>query len=156
VTTNKENRSSHTEERATVQRTSYGYRVELPVEFETAVEKTIEVLKDRGFGVLTDIDVRATLKEKLDVDFRDYRILGACNPPNAYQALEAEEDIGLLLPCNVVVYDLGNGKTRIVAIDPEVAMKITDNDAVGPMARDIGEKLKRALNGLTEALSKKV
>ena len=101
-----------------------------------------------GFGVLTEIDVKATLKKKLDVDFRKYIILGACNPPFAYRALKAEPNVGLLLPCNVVVQERGDGAVEVSAIDPVAAMQVVDNDELGSVASEIREKLRRVLSNL--------
>ena len=133
--------------------TQYAFRTDLPVSFDTALDKVTEALSDEGFGILTEIDVRETLKKKLDVDFRQYRILGACNPPLAHQALKIEDDIGLLLPCNVVVADIGENNTRIAAIDPTAAMTIADNDRVEPIAADVAERLKRVLTAVEESLT---
>jgi len=96
----------------------YHFTKRLQVPFETAIVQVTEALKQRGFGILTEIDVRQTLKKKLDVDFRPYRILGACNPPLAYQALQAEDKIGTMLPCNVIVQDVGGGTVEVSAVDP--------------------------------------
>src|SRR5512146_3601006 len=110
---------------------SYYFSKTLNMSFDKAIAGVTEELKREGFGILTDIDVKATLKKKLDVEFRPYVILGACNPPFAYQALQAERDIGLLLPCNVVVYACEQEGTSVVAaMDPEEARKLTGNDAV--------------------------
>lgn len=120
--------------------------VDLP--FEETVEKVTEALKSEGFGVLTEIDVKATLKKKLGVDFRNYRILGACNPPFAHKALQAERLIGAMLPCNVVVQDAEAGGTEIAAIDPAASMQAVDNPALGEVAGEVRDKLKRVIGGL--------
>ena len=110
---------------------------------------TRDALAKEGFGVLTEIDVRATLKKKLDVDTRPYIILGACNPPFAYKALTAERDIGLLLPCNVVVYEADEpGKSVVVAMDPVEALSLTENEDVRPIAEEVKELLTRALDAV--------
>jgi uncharacterized protein (DUF302 family) len=108
--------------------------------FEEAVERVTAAFKSEGFGVLTTIDVKQTLKEKLDVDRPRYVILGACNPHFAHQALEAEPDIGLLLPCNVVVYEHAGG-TRVAAMDPEAALRLSGNPDVEPMAREVRQRI---------------
>jgi len=113
--------------------------------FEEAVEKVTEELKKEGFGVLTEIDVQATLKKKLDVDFRKYRILGACNPLFAHKALQAENKIGAMLPCNVIVQELDNGKIEIAAVDPVASMKAVDNDKLGEIAGEIRAKLEKVI-----------
>jgi uncharacterized protein (DUF302 family) len=132
------------------QTTSYGIATTVALPYERAVERTREELAKEGFGVLTEIDVAATLKKKLDVDFRPYVILGACNPPLAHRALTAERDIGLLLPCNVVVY-AGDapGTSVVAAMDPVAALALTGNDAVRPLAREVRERLERALQRLS-------
>lgn len=117
--------------------------VRLP--FDAAIEKVIAALKEEGFGVLTDIDVRATLKAKLDVDWRPYRILGACNPPLAHRALQAEDKIGTMLPCNVIVQDLGNGEVEVAAIDPSASMDRIGNAALTELARTVRAKLETVL-----------
>lgn len=124
----------------------FGRTVELS--FDDAVVRVTEELKKEGFGVLTEIDMQATLKKKLDVDFRPYKILGACNPPFAYKALQAEQNIGLLLPCNVIVQDAGNGKTEISAIDPLVSMSNVENPALEPVAAEIKAKLQRVIQNV--------
>jgi uncharacterized protein (DUF302 family) len=118
--------------------------VELP--YDQALERTREALGAEGFGVLTEIDVKATFEKKLGVDFRPYIILGACNPPLAHQALSAERDIGLLLPCNVIVYANDDGNTTTVsAIDPVAQLTIADSKAVEPIAKDVKDRLQRVL-----------
>ncbi len=116
--------------------------------FEEAVEKVTEELKKEGFGVLTEIDVQTTLKKKLDVDFRKYRILGACNPPFAHKALQAENKIGAMLPCNVIVQELDNGKTEVAAVDPVASMKAVDNDKLGEIAGEIRAKLEKVIENV--------
>ncbi|MAQ15129.1 MAG: hypothetical protein CMN30_10105 [Sandaracinus sp.] len=126
----------------------YGFGTTLQdVTFEDAVERVTACLKDEGFGVLTEIDVQATLKKKLDVDFRPYTILGACNPELAKQALDAEPSIGLLLPCNVVVQTTATGVTVTVA-DPKAMFQVVDNDAVAPVAADAEARLRRVVAAL--------
>ncbi len=116
--------------------------------FDEAVEKVTEELKKEGFGILTEIDVQATLKKKLNVDFRNYRILGACNPPFAYRSLQAEAAIGILLPCNVVIRELEDGRIEIDIIDPLVAMQVVENDAMEAIATEIHDKLQKVTNSL--------
>ena len=103
---------------------SYYFSKILQISFDVAVAKTVEELKKEGFGILTEIDVKETLKKKLNVDFRKYKILGACNPPFAYQALQSEDKVGLMLPCNVIVQETPDGKTEVSAIDPIASMII--------------------------------
>ena len=126
---------------------SYGFSRTVPLSYEDAVKRVTEELKKEGFGVLTTIDVKATLKQKLNVDFNNYVILGACNPPFAYQALLAEEQIGLLLPCNVIVYEKG-GITTVAAFDPMSMGYVMKNDAMLPIAEEINTKLQRVINAL--------
>jgi uncharacterized protein (DUF302 family) len=128
------------------QTTRYGISTTVPLEYSRAVERTKEALTAEGFGVLSEIDVAATLKKKLDVDFRPYVILGACNPPIAYRALTAERDIGLLLPCNVVVYaDDQPGRSVVAAMDPIEALQLTDNEEIRPLAEEVKARLARVL-----------
>jgi uncharacterized protein (DUF302 family) len=117
-------------------------------DFPAVVERTIEALKSEGFGVLTDIDVRATMKKKLDLDFREYRILGACNPPLAHQALTADDKIGTMLPCNVIVQDLGHGKIEVAAIDPAISMAQVGNSALKTIADTVTGKLQRVISAI--------
>jgi uncharacterized protein (DUF302 family) len=128
--------------------TKYYFNKTLDLPFENAITRVTEELKKEGFGVLTEIDIQATLKKKLDVDFRPYRILGACNPPFAHKSLQAEPNIGLFLPCNVIVQDAGNGKTEVAAIDPLVAMSRVDNPALEPVAKEVQAKLQRVIDNL--------
>jgi len=125
----------------------YGYKRELTSPYEEVVQKTVDELKKEGFGVLTEIDVKATLKKKLNVDFDKYVILGACNPPFAYQSLQAERDIGLLLPCNVIVYEQGD-KTYVSAILPTVAMNMVENEGLGTIAMQVEQKLKKVVDSI--------
>ena len=114
--------------------------------FKNTVEKVIASMSKEGFGVLTDIDVRATLQKKLGVDFRQYRILGMCNPPFALQALQAERMIGSMLPCNVIVQETEDGKTEIAAVDPAASMQAVQNDQLLPVAREVRRRLFMAID----------
>lgn len=118
------------------------------VGFDEAIEKVTEELKKEGFGILTEIDVQATLKKKLDVDFRKYRILGACNPSFAHKALQAELHIGSMLPCNVVVMEKDDGKINVSAVDPHASMMAVGNKDLIAIAKQIQEKLKKVINNL--------
>jgi uncharacterized protein (DUF302 family) len=127
---------------------SYYFGKTLPIAFDEALARTIDSLKNEGFGVLTDIDVRETLKRKLGVEFPNYRILGACNPALAYEALNLENKVGTMLPCNVVVRDDGNGQTEVAAIDPVASMQAIDNPALKRAAEQVRAKLERAVAAL--------
>jgi uncharacterized protein (DUF302 family) len=128
------------------QTTRYGISTPVELPYEAAVERVREELGREGFGVLTEIDVAATLKQKLEVDFRPYVILGACNPPLAHRALSAETEIGLLLPCNVVVYATDEaGRSVVAAMDPEAALALADNPQIVELAREVKERLQRVL-----------
>lgn len=116
--------------------------------FDQAIEKVQAALKEEGFGILTEIDVSQTLKNKLDVDFRPYRILGACNPPFAHKALLAEDKIGTMLPCNVIVQQLEDGQIEVAAVDPVASMQAVENPALKPVATEIAAKLKNVLEKL--------
>jgi uncharacterized protein (DUF302 family) len=124
----------------------FSKRVDAP--FEETVQKVVEALKQEGFGILTEIDVQATtLKKKLDVDFRPYKILGACNPPFAYEALQAERMIGTMLPCNVIVQEAGEGKTEVAAIDPVASMQAIGNNVD---LKEIAEKVRLKLKAVVD------
>jgi uncharacterized protein (DUF302 family) len=132
-----------------MEETRYGLRVTVPLEYERAVERAAEALKAEGFGVLTTIDVKQTLKQKLDREFRKYIIFGACNPPLADRALHAELEIGLLLPCNVVVYETAPGRSVIAAMAPLAALGIAgENAELQAVAREADQRLRRALASL--------
>ncbi|RJQ39583.1 MAG: DUF302 domain-containing protein [Dehalococcoidia bacterium] len=128
----------------------YGYKRQVTLTYEEAVRRTREELQKEGFGIMTEIDVKDTLKKKLDVDFDNYIILGACNPSFAYQSLLAEKDIGLLMPCNVIVYQSG-GRTFVAAVRPTVAMSRVDNNQLAGLAVQVEAKLKKAVDGVTSA-----
>ena len=121
---------------------------ELAMPFDAAVTATIEALKREGFGVLTDIDVQVTLRQKLGVEFRKYRILGACHPPSAHQALQAEERIGLMLPCNLIVQERGPERTEVAAIDPAASLMAVGNPALREVGLGVRAKLERVLQGI--------
>ncbi len=125
----------------------YGYKKKLNISYQEAIQRTKEELKKEGFGVLTEINVKETLKKKLDVDFNKYVILGACNPPFAYKSLQAELDIGLMLPCNVIVYEKEN-KVFVSAILPTVTMSMIENEKLREIAEQVEEKLKRAIDNI--------
>ena len=127
---------------------NYYFSKEVNLSFDKAIARVTDELKKEGFGVLTEIDVKATLKKKLDVDFRNYHILGACNPPFAHQALLAEPYIGLMLPCNVVVQDGENGKTIVSAIDSVASMLAVENSSLGRVAEQVRAKLQKVINSL--------
>jgi len=122
----------------------YGFSKTVDLPFEQTIEKVTEELKQEGFGVLTTIDVKETLKKKIDVDFKKYTILGACNPPIAHKALQTEEELGLLLPCNVIVYEKDD-KTIVSMFDPMLMTDIIKNEQMEPIAKEVKEKLQRVL-----------
>ena len=128
-----------------VRETRYGVGVVVQGEFDAAVARTIDALKAEGFGIMTTIDVAQTLKQKLNVDFRRYVILGACNPPLAHRSLQAELEIGLLLPCNVIVYDRGDGTLGVSAMAPVPTMRMVGNPALADVAAEADVRLRRAL-----------
>ena len=127
---------------------SYYFSKTVEMSFDEAVGRVTEELKKEGFGILTDIDVKETLKKKLNVDFRKYRILGACNPPFAHKALQAEDKIGLMLPCNVVVEETADRKIEVAAIDPVASMQAIENPRLREVAEQVRDKLKRVINNL--------
>lgn len=130
----------------------YGLKAEVPLPYERAVERAREELGKEGFGVLTEIDVKATLKKKLDVEFRPYVILGACNPPLAHRALSEERDIGLLLPCNVVVYATDTpGRSIVAALDPVAQLGLAGRQDLLPVAQEVRARMERVLQGITQA-----
>jgi uncharacterized protein (DUF302 family) len=125
----------------------YGFSKTTDYTFSQAIEKVTDELKKEGFGILTTIDVKETLKNKINVDFKNYTILGACNPPIAHKALQTEEELGLLLPCNVVVYEKDN-KIVVSIFDPMMMTKVIDNDKMIPIANEVKEKLQRVLEAV--------
>jgi uncharacterized protein (DUF302 family) len=131
-----------------MEQTNYGFTKIVNLGYEETIEKVTDELTKEGFGVLTEIDVKATLKKKLDVDFRPYKILGACNPSFAYKALQTEEQIGLLLPCNVIVYVNDKKETVVATINPIVSMQAVKNDKLGEVAKTIQDKLKNVINNI--------
>lgn len=124
----------------------YYFSRTVPASFDDAVKNVTEALKTEGFGILTEIDMKATLKKKLDVDFYNYKILGACNPPFAYKALQAEDKIGTMLPCNVIVQEKDGGVVEIAIIDPVASMKAIENDELHEIAAEIGARLRRVID----------
>lgn len=129
----------------------YALTTILDASYEEAIVKITNALKEEGFGILTEIDVKATLKEKLDVDFRKYVILGACNPPYAYRTLQAELDVGLLLPCNVIVYETDDQKACISALNPVSALEFIKNEELRKIADEVLERLKRVVHRVARA-----
>ena len=127
---------------------SYYFSKIVTEDFDKAIEKVTSKLKEEGFGVLTEIDVKATLKKKLDVDFKKYKILGACNPPFAYKALQSEDKIGIMLPCNVVVEENNAGKVEVSAVDPVASMQAVKNESLGSIAEEVRSKLKKVIDQL--------
>jgi len=125
----------------------YGFSKTIDLGFEEAISKVTDELKKEGFGVLTTIDVKDTLKKKINVDFKKYTILGACNPQIAHKALQTEEELGLLLPCNVIVYEKDN-KTTISFFDPMIMTKLINNKKMEPIAKEVKEKLQRVFAGI--------
>jgi uncharacterized protein (DUF302 family) len=127
---------------------SYHFSKTLEVPFDQAIPRVTDALKAEGFGVLTDIDVAATMKAKLGEDFRPYRILGACNPKLAHRALELEDKIGTMLPCNVIVQQHGDGQVEVSAVDPAASMQAIDNPGLAEVAQEVQSRLKRVMESL--------
>ena len=133
----------------------YTIQTSVTGEFDDVVDTTIAALKDEGFGVLCDIDVQATLEEKLGEEFRQYRILGACNPGLAHEGLNEEIELGALLPCNVIVYETDDGEVMVSAVDPQQLVGIADNDALDSIATEVNERFERVLSAVTDELGSK-
>jgi len=127
---------------------SYYFTTTLDTNFDEAIERTTEALKEEGFGVLTEIDVKATMKKKLDKDLYNYRILGACNPPMAWEAIQAEDKIGTMLPCNVIVQEREKGKVEVSAVDPVASMSSITNKQLGEVAKEVQGRLKKVIEKL--------
>ena len=130
---------------------NYAFSTVLDMTYEDAVSKVTDALREEGFGVLTEIDVKATLKKKLDKEFRKYVILGACNPPYAYRSLEADLDVGLLLPCNVIVYETDDKTAYVAAINPVFALEIIQSQELKNIAEEVSEKLKRVIEQVAQS-----
>ena len=126
----------------------YFSKIKKNISFDKVIEDVIENLKKEGFGVLTEIDVKETLKKKLGVDFKKYKILGACNPPFAYRALQAEDKIGIMLPCNVIIQEISEGTVEIAAVDPVASMQSVNNPQLADVAKEIQNKLRRVIENL--------
>jgi uncharacterized protein (DUF302 family) len=127
---------------------SYHFSIILDSDFDSTIAKVVDELRKEGFGIVTDIDMKETLKKKIDVDFRNYRILGACNPKYAYQALSAEDKVGTMLPCNVVVQEQSDGRVEVSAVNPVASMMAIQNEKLEPLAKEISEKLQRVIASL--------
>jgi Uncharacterized conserved protein len=126
----------------------YYFNKTIQAGFDEAIQKVTEALKSEGFGILTEIDMKATLKTKLNVDFYNYKILGACNPPFAYKALQAEDKIGTMLPCNVIVQEKEKGQVEVSAVDPVESMKAIENEQLQDVAMEVRNKLKKVIEQL--------
>jgi len=127
---------------------SYYFNKKLSGDFDQIIEKVTEGLKKEGFGILTDIDIKATLKQKLDVDFYNYRILGACNPPFAFKALQTEDKIGTMLPCNVIIQEKKQGEIEVSAVDPVASMVSVENEKLAEIANEIRNKLEKVISSV--------
>ncbi len=128
----------------------YAFSAVLDTSYEDAISKVADALKEEGFGVLTEIDVRATLKKKLDADFRKYVILGACNPPYAYKTLQADLDVGLLLPCNVIVYETDDRKAYVSALNPVSALEVIKSEEIRKIAEEVSAKLRSVIEKVAQ------
>jgi uncharacterized protein (DUF302 family) len=126
----------------------YYFNKKLSITFDEAIDRVTEELKNEGFGILTEIDVKTTFKKKLDIDYPNYRILGACNPPFAYKALQSESKIGTMLPCNVIVQERDNGEIEISAVDPLASMQAVENESLVEIATEVRDKLKKVIDNL--------
>jgi|TARA_E500000318_G_C3556192_1_gene211241 uncharacterized protein (DUF302 family) len=126
----------------------YYFNTTLKENFESVIERVTKELKNEGFGILTEIDVKETLKKKLDIDFKKYRILGACNPPYAHKALEAEDKIGTMLPCNVIVQQIDDHNVEVAAINPIASMQAVENEALNDVAQEISARLEQVVERL--------
>lgn len=133
---------------------NYAIGTDTTLSYEDALEKVVSLLKDEGFGILTEIDVQATFKKKLDKDFKKYKILGACNPSFALRSLEAENLVGVFLPCNVVVYEGDKGKTVVAVIEPTIMAQFIQNPKLKKIAEEVGSRLERVINKMGEVPSK--
>jgi uncharacterized protein (DUF302 family) len=127
---------------------SYYFSKVMDISFDKAIEKATEELQKEGFGILTEIDVKATMKKKLDVDYPNYKILGSCNPPFAHKALQAEPLIGTMLPCNVIVREIKDGQVEVAAVDPLASMQAIQNPSLGEIAKEVQQKLKKVIDSL--------
>ena len=127
---------------------SYYFSTEIPENFDRSLEIVTEALKKEGFGLISEIDIQSKLKEKLDVDFRKYRILGACNPPYAHRALSLEDKIGTMLPCNVIVQELSPGRCEVAAVNPMESMKAVKNEELAEIASEVTDRLRRVIDSL--------
>ena len=127
---------------------SYYFNTIVSGDFDTTIEKVTQLLQKEGFGILTQIDIKETLKKKLDVDFKKYKILGACNPPFAYKALQSEDKIGTMLPCNIIVQELGPNKIEVAAINPMVSMQAVKNSQLEDVAQEVSERLENVIKQL--------
>jgi uncharacterized protein (DUF302 family) len=129
----------------------YAFSAILDISYEDAISRVTDALKEEGFGILTEIDVQSTLKKKLNVDFRKYVILGACNPPYAHRTLQADLDVGLLLPCNVIVYETDDKKAYVSALNPVSALEVIKSEDLRKLAKEVSEKLKRVIDKITKS-----
>ncbi len=127
---------------------SYYFAKTLKAGFDETVRRTVDALKSEGFGIITEIDIKDTFKKKINADFRDYRILGACNPKLAHEALQIEDKVGTMLPCNVVIQDAGDGKVEVAAIDPVASMRAIENPRLSQAAEGVRDKLKKVIDAL--------